>query len=101
VRGPFHACARHDSNVRPLPPQGKPAVGSGWRRMAELGSESCVAGLSMRTGKSTSREIPVALGRVLDALLPSAATVIWPPDEGLCEQRSVEVPRGRILHHER
>jgi hypothetical protein len=23
---PFHACARHDSNVRPLPPQGTPPV---------------------------------------------------------------------------
>src|SRR5688572_19814856 len=40
-------CARHDSNVRPLPPQGTPAVGLGWTRLAEVGSTSRVAALQV------------------------------------------------------
>jgi hypothetical protein len=70
VRG----CARHDSNVRPLPPQGSPAVGPGWRQMAELGSRSRVAALQSAWAACLSREISLALGHVLDILLPRLAT---------------------------
>jgi hypothetical protein len=50
--GSSGGCARHDSNMRPLPPQGRPAVGPGWREMAELGSRSRVAALqSVRTAR--------------------------------------------------
>src|SRR5215218_3145131 len=36
-------CARHDSNMRPLPPQGRRAVGDGWTRLEEPGSKSALS----------------------------------------------------------
>ena len=38
-------CARHDSNVRPLPPQGSPVVGPCWNGMEEPGSTCGLAEL--------------------------------------------------------
>src|SRR5215211_6784995 len=45
-------CARQDSNLRPLPPQGTPAVGPRWREMVKLGSTSRATALeSLRAAR--------------------------------------------------
>jgi hypothetical protein len=66
--------------MRPLPPQGTPAVGRGWTRLAEVGSTSRVVGLSTRHRNS----IP---GRFLPRL-----DVFWTP---CCPLRLQRTGRSR------
>ena len=67
-------CARQDSNLRPLPPQGRPVVGRRWRGMAERGSTCSLARLLACASARSRAPVFVESGHFSDILLPLSST---------------------------
>src|SRR5262245_25379888 len=67
-------CARHDSNMRPLPPHGTPCDAARWRRMSKLGSSKGFARLPPVRVQVLPEALFEALGHLLDILFTPVLT---------------------------